>query len=329
MLSTDKYMQYSLVCEMMEACEILHEFRLKGCDELIAAIKKSGKLLLTGEGSNRIFPANNAVYTSFRAGVEINLITESSRQAGEYDLSDFSVIGASSSGETKELIWLMERFASLGKADVFALTANQDSKLSEIVEKTFTLKCGVEICAAATKSVVEQALFYQELLAQLQGRTLSGKFSQMADAFSHALQLEISPDIIKTLAQAEGVYFAGRNDGVSQELAVKANEIMCKKSQYLEGTSLLHGIEKVIGEKDVVVLVNPFGAELENIKATFSDTLGLSVVAISDEETIFPTIKVKDIGELQNYVYLAAGWNLLVEVGLSLNLNLDEPNRSR
>jgi glucosamine--fructose-6-phosphate aminotransferase (isomerizing) len=29
------------------------------------------------------------------------------------------------------------------------------------------------------------------------------------------------------------------------------------------------------------------------------------------------------------YVYLAAGWNVLVEIGLSLGINLDKPQRAR
>jgi hypothetical protein len=28
---------------------------------------------------------------------------------------------------------------------------------------------------------------------------------------------------------------------------------------------------------------------------------------------------VKDVGEMQNHVYLAAGWNILVEVGMKLD----------
>ena len=59
------------------------------------------------------------------------------------------------------------------------------------------------------------------------------------------------------------------------------------------------------------------------------DGVGLKVIAVSDQETIFPTIKVKDVGQLQNYVYLAAGWNILVEVGVHLGINLDKAERAR
>jgi glucosamine--fructose-6-phosphate aminotransferase (isomerizing) len=34
-------------------------------------------------------------------------------------------------------------------------------------------------------------------------------------------------------------------------------------------------------------------------------------------------------GELRQYVCLCAGWNVLVEIGLALGINLDKPERAR
>ena len=136
-------------------------------------------------------------------------------------------------------------------------------------------------------------------------------------------------EITKKISDAGTIYFAGRNDGVAEELTLKTNEITRKKSDYLEGTYAVHGIEEVMNSDDVVIFINPFDAELEKIKETLVDGVGLTVISISDKDTIFPTIKVKDVGQLQNYVYLAAGWNILVEVGISLDINLDKAERAR
>ena len=116
---------------------------------------------------------------------------------------------------------------------------------------------------------------------------------------------------------------------MAEELTLKTNEITRKKSDFLEGTYAVHGIEEVMNADDVVIFINPFASELEKIKETLVDGVGLTVIAVSDEDTIFPTIKVKDVGELQNYVYLAAGWNILVEVGVNLGINLDKAERAR
>jgi glucosamine--fructose-6-phosphate aminotransferase (isomerizing) len=40
-------------------------------------------------------------------------------------------------------------------------------------------------------------------------------------------------------------------------------------------------------------------------------------------------VKVKDAGALSAFVYLAAGWNILIEVGAALKINLDKPVRAR
>lgn len=329
MKNEEKYMQFYLVQEMMDTPDILRNFDLKNVDQVIEAVKSKGKLFFTGEGSSRIFPAKNAIYTSMRAGYDINLATDGGRQASEYDLSKYVVFGASNSGSTKEVIALFDKLDKVGINDRLGLTAREDTKLSEMSKQTFVLSCGWEQAVAATKSVAEQALFYQELLAQFQGRSLKDKFAQLADAVQDALTLDIDSEITKKIANAGTIYFAGRNDGVAEELTLKTNEITRKKSDYLEGTYAVHGIEEVMNADDVVIFINPFGSELEKIKETLVDGVNLTVITVSDEDTIFPTIKVKDVGELQNYVYLAAGWNILVEVGVNLGINLDKAERAR
>ncbi|MFO0916846.1 MAG: hypothetical protein U0872_00825 [Planctomycetaceae bacterium] len=44
---------------------------------------------------------------------------------------------------------------------------------------------------------------------------------------------------------------------------------------------------------------------------------------------MFPTIQIPDAGDLAGFVQLVAGWNLLVEAGLQLGINIDKPERAR
>ena len=60
------------------------------------------------------------------------------------------------------------------------------------------------------------------------------------------LEAEIDPALVQKIAQAPVVYFAGRNNGVAEEITLKTNEITHKKSDYLEGTYAVHGIEEVM-----------------------------------------------------------------------------------
>ena len=91
------------------------EIRLPGISDAAAAIRQTGRLFLTGEGSSRIFPAKNLISEILRLGVPVAAATEGARQAHEYDLSKFVVFGASNSGKTKELISL---FTQLGKRGI-------------------------------------------------------------------------------------------------------------------------------------------------------------------------------------------------------------------
>ncbi len=329
MKMTEKYSKYALVREMMQTADVVRNFKTNDLSGAVAAIKQTGKLFFTGEGSSRIFPAKNTMYSAMRAGCEIAMVTDGSRQAAEYDLTKYAVFGASNSGSTKEVITLLDRLGKVGHKNLFGLTAKENTTLAKYARETFVLKCGWEDAVAATKSVAEQALFYNELLARIQGRSLAAKLPQLADAITAALTIDINPEITKAISNAGTIYFAGRNDGVAEELTLKTNEITRKKSDFLEGTYAVHGIEEVMNPEDVVIVINPYKAEEEKFHKVLVQGVGMKVIAISDEDTSFPTIKVPAVGELQNYVYLAAGWNILVEVGLNLGINLDKPTRAR
>lgn len=328
MNTAKKYSQYALSREMMETSSIIRKFKTANIAPVVAAIKSTGNVFFTGEGSSRIFPAKNVMTQSMRNGLPLSLYTEGARQAMEYKLADYVVFGASNSGQTKEVIGLFDMLKKQGHRNLFGLTANKDTRLESIADQTFVLNCGKEDAVAATKSVAEQALFYQSLLAAVQGKPL-GDLSPLADAVDVALTMTIEPAIIDAVAKAGTIYFAGRNDGVAEELTLKTNEITRKKSDYLEGTYAVHGIEEVMNPDDVVLLVDPFEAELDKINDVLVKGVGMKVVAIASKKTIFPTIVVPDLRDLAAYVYLAAGWNILVETGIALNINLDKPTRAR
>ena len=327
MRNEEKYTKFALVREMMETPEILRNFKLDGAEEAAAQIEKAGKLFLTGEGSSRLFPAKNIMAQAMRDGVDIEISTEGAMQAMEYDLSSFVVAAASNSGQTKEVILLVKGLMDAGHDKILGLTASKGTKLESLANQTFVLSCGKEDAVAATKSVAEQAIFYQSLITKIQGRSLD--VASLGYACEDALTQTINESIVKDIAKAGRIYFAGRNDGVAEELTLKTNEITRKSSDFLEGTYLLHGVEEVMNAGDAVILIDPYRSELELIKKFISDGVGAKVIAIATEDTIFPTIKVKDIGELTTYVFLAAGWNILVEVGIALGIDLDKPERAR
>jgi glucosamine--fructose-6-phosphate aminotransferase (isomerizing) len=183
---------------------------------------------------------------------------------------------------------------------------------------------------AATKSVIEQALFYRSLLEHAaQAPALKANLADLSEAFEQALQLTLEDDFVEAVANARTIYWAGRNNGVAEELTLKTNEITRKPADFLEGTYAVHGIEEVMSAEDVLIWIDPYPAALDKFHEVLEEGVGLKIFAICDRETRFPTLAIPEAGDLSPFVQMAAGWNVLVEVGLKLGINIDKPERAR
>ncbi|MDA3939756.1 MAG: SIS domain-containing protein [Spirochaetia bacterium] len=327
-LKDNKYNRFSLCREMLETPEVVAKFNEEPISDFAKALSREKNIFLTGEGSSRILPAKRAIYNLLKQGTDLAVSTDGGTQALEYNLKDSIVFGASNSGKTKELIRLFTTLENQGNNNLFGITANKNTPLEDLSAKTHVLTCGKENAVAATKSVVEQSLFYDVLFTGYAGESM-GNLSEAGNAIKTALEINIDSKIIEKIVNAGTIYFSGRNDGVAEELTLKTNEITHKKSDFLEGTYGVHGIEEVMNKDDVVIIINPFEDEEEKFKECLIDGVGLNIIAISTRKTIFSTIKIPNVDYFQNYVELAAGWNILVETGISLGIDLDKAERAR
>ena len=326
-----KYTDYALCREMLETPGIFRNFNPRAAEPFLPRLEGVDRILLTGEGSSRIFPAKGILEESNISPGARAFFTEGSTQAMEYDLSGCAVFGASNSGRTKELLRLFHKLKeNEGTASIplVGITASGGSPLTEIADASYVLSCGGEEALAATKSVAEQALFYQSLAAILGGRFLIG-LDQAAEELKGVLELPVDPALVGKFAQAPRIYFAGRNNGVAEELTLKCNEITRKPSVFLEGTYLLHGIEEVMEPQEALVLIDPFPEEEKAIQKRLAEDVGLTILAVASRKTSFPTLKIPSGGAYRRHLELAAGWNLLVEIGLACGTNLDTSVRAR
>ena len=326
----EPYSQFNLVTDMLAAADAIQAFDPSVVQATAAEIASVGKLLFTGEGSSRLFPAKSAIMQSRQQGWTTTLHTEAGRQSQDYALADWAVLGMSNSGRTAEVIRLFTSLKEAEHSNRYSLTAAADSALEGLANRGHVLKCGKEGAVAATKSVVEQALFCRALVEAIAGEeTLAARLPQVADQVRTALTQPIDPEITAKLCRAGTIYFAGRNDGVAEELTLKTNEITRKRSDYLEGTYAVHGIEEIMQADDVVVWIDPYPESEQKFHDVLVKGVGLTVIAVSSRPTIFPTLTIPDAGDLSGFVQLAAGWNLLVEVGMKLGINVDKPERAR
>jgi glutamine---fructose-6-phosphate transaminase (isomerizing) len=324
------YSKYNLITDMLAAANVIRTFDPAVVKPVADEIAKVGKLLFTGEGSSRMFPAKSAIAHARRKGWSFAIATEAGRQSQEYALSDWAVLGMSNSGRTAEVIRLFNDLKSAGHKSLFSVTAMPQSTLESLAASGHVLKCGKEGAVAATKSVVEQALYCRALVETIAGSpTLAGQLSSLADQFLAALQLPVDAEISQKISRASSIYFAGRNDGVAEELTLKTNEITRKRGDFLEGTYAVHGIEESMQADDVVIWIDPYQESEQKFHDVLVKGVGMTVIAVSSRPTLFPTIQIPDAGDLSCFVQLAAGWNLLVEAGLQLDINIDKPERAR
>lgn len=326
--SEKKYSQYAITTEMMDTVETVKRFNPECTRQIAEQISKVGNVYLTGEGSSRIFPAKNTLRKSKRWGLDLNIQTDGSWQSREYDLSKYAVFFVSNSGRTKEVILLAQKLKEEGNPLRFGLTSNEDTILSTYCSQTHVLNCGPEDAVAATKSVVEQTLYLESILWNMQNRDVKAGLAALPAHIKESLMLPIPPEMVKLAMNAETIYFAGYNDGVAEELTLKANEITRHKSDFLEGTYAFHGVEEVMRKGDVVFWIDPILDEYEKIQYCLIKGAGVHVIAIADRDTPFPTIKTPSAGDFNPYVFLCAGWNLLVEIGIACGLDLDHPVRA-
>jgi glucosamine--fructose-6-phosphate aminotransferase (isomerizing) len=328
-LKESKYAQYYLVQEMMGTVPTVAKFNPDASKFVADSVRKTGKILFSGEGSSRLLPAKNSRRVALTRGLDVNVQVEGSHQAMGYDLSQFTVLIDSNSGRTKEALMLARKLQAEGNKNTFSLSANPDTPIQQACVAGHVLGCGWEEAVAATKSVVEQAIFCESIFWNLEGRDMKPVLKDLPAKLETALTLPVPAEIVEWVKGAHTIYFSGYNDGVAEELTLKTNEITRRKSDFLEGTYAVHGIEEVMQEGDIVFLVNPIEEEYDKFLTVFKGA-GVHVVAIDTKPTPFErTIVVPDAGELQPYVYLCAGWNILVEVASSDGINLDKPERAR
>ena len=335
-----KYRRFSIVREMLETPGVVRQFPVSRALEHRPA---SANVFLTGEGSSRIFPAKHARVDALRRGDETRVDLEGGEQCLEYNLAGRHLYAASNSGRTAEIVRLLEKLSRLDDRPAAgegtrrnegaplrrtAVVAHAGGPISDLCDETFVLTCGPEEAVAATKSVVEQALFYDVVFRAAAGAELPD-LASLGSAMEETLAVDINAEIMARMHGTGRIYFAGRNDGVAEELALKTNEITRRDSAYLEGTYAVHGVEEVMSSDDVVVVLDPFETEEAKLDDVLVRGVGLAVIAIADHDTRFPTIRVPHVGEYSPYVHLLAGWSLLVETGIEAGIDLDTPARAR
>lgn len=322
-----------LLSDMRESVAFLRTFDPLLVLDRLGRVGRERPVLVCGEGSSRILPGKRARARDAARPRPLGVSACGCREAMTFELSNRDIVALSNSGRTAELISLLKGLPAAGGRNgrVVGASSPDRSLLVDQVDAFYPLACGPERAVAATKSVVEQALLVETLCSDAAGEPLvsASDLEALASALDQILSRPVSDEVGSALAPSGTVYLSGSDEGVAEELALKTVEILGRKSAYLEGTLLLHGVEESMEPGDVLILVSPARSLLADIDELFRKAIGVSVVAISDYDTGFPTVLVPSVERLGAFVELAAGWRLLHDSGMAAGRDVDHPKRAR
>lgn len=139
------YSKFNLITDMIAAAEVIRTFDTAVVKNVAQQIAATGKLLISGEGSSRMFPAKSAIAHSRRKGWNCHLVTEGGRQSQDYALDGWATLGVSNSGRTAEVIRLFQKLKSSGNPLRYSLTALPESTLESLASSGHVLHCGKEV----------------------------------------------------------------------------------------------------------------------------------------------------------------------------------------
>lgn len=325
--------------EMEQGIEVLLNFDDTKTKEIANLLKKPENLerpiYILGMGSSLLFPAKNAKKRASK------LLPERKVEIGypnNFSVSDFPsnayIFLSSNSGRTKEILEISDGLKKIN-INIFAVTQNEDSHLAKICNDAYILQEGskkFEKGVAATKSIIDQALFYDAVIHYTAGKEFplgkNGRLTEkVADQMKRNFEREIPNKILYPGLSAKTFYWIDHDTGVGEELALKSCEIAGKMGIYESGTQILHGRGEVISPNDLVFVINP-NSYTEKDKSDFREKLvGARAISLENNND-FENLLAETTENYESYSQLPAAWNFLRKVGRALGRDIDKPKHA-
>ena len=203
------------------------------------------------------------------------------------DLRDALVAGISQSGESPDLLAVLEEGRNQGRPTL-AITNQVDSPMARLADRHLDLAAGPELAVAATKSYTTQLLAIASLSAGLSGDTsMTEALQLLGPAVSEVLAGadEIKP-AAQTLSEMDRCVVIGRgfHHSTAFEWALKIAELSYLVAQPFSAADFRHGPMAMV-ESGLPVLAiatdGPLFSDVSDLLGQVRD-VGAKVIAISD-----------------------------------------------
>jgi LmbE family N-acetylglucosaminyl deacetylase/fructoselysine-6-P-deglycase FrlB-like protein len=275
-------------------------------------------LLVIGEGSSQLFPGRFASWLALRGGLGSRILHAGGREAAAMRLDTVTPCFVSNSGATRELVEL----ARVHGENAVAVLGTSAGPLASLVAQHTAVLPRAERVVAATASVFAQALYLAQAVLGAAG--YRPPLARLERELGRVLALDVS-GLGALSARVKRVFWADPGHGVAAELALKTMEVCSLPGIYAPGNLLLHGIEEVLGDDDLVVWIDP-SAEDAALRDAIARSSGASMLVIGDDASHLP---VTDVGPLTPLAQLVLGYRLVAALAIVQGRDPDRPRRAR
>jgi LmbE family N-acetylglucosaminyl deacetylase/fructoselysine-6-P-deglycase FrlB-like protein len=304
-------------------CELTLEVLRSFPDGGVAALDRvlgfpERPLLVVGEGSSLLFPGRFASWLALRGGLGGRVMHAGGREAHAMRLDTLTPCFVSSSGATRELVELARAHGD----SAVAVLGSGESPLAQLVPQHVVVLPRAERVAAATASVFAQALYLAQAVLGAAG--YRPPLTRLEREVERVLQLDLS-GLGQLAPHVRRVIWCDPGHGVAAELALKTMEVCGVPAIHAPGNLLLHGIEEVLGEEDLVVWIDP-PAEDAALRDAIVRSTGAGVLVIGDDGSHLPVV---DVGPLTPLAQLVLGYRVVAALAVALGRDPDRPRRAR
>jgi len=237
-------------------------------EEFLERLKKESRVYLIGSGSSYNACVLGSYYLNKIAGIEaVPVIAGAFKEfLGEGDVSRGAYILVSQSGETKDVVSVLNHLEKKKAKKIFAIVNVLGSSLQLRLKHFLPLLSNIEISVPATKTFTNQVIIFLYLAMKL-GEIKGKKVESLAEAFDKlpmliektlSLTSQMGREMAKVLAGKEYLYYLGYGIayGACLEAALKMKEITYIPCEGMYSSEFKHGPLAIIKKDDWVLFLS-------------------------------------------------------------------------
>jgi len=247
-------------------------------DEFCRELKDESRIYLIGSGSSYNACVLGAYYLNKISGIEaVPVVAGAFKEfLGHGDFSQGTYILVSQSGETKDVVSVLNYLEEKKAKKIFALVNVLGSSLQLRVKNYLPLLSNIEISVPATKTFTNQVIIFLYLALRLEeirdkkNADLEEEFEKLPSLIEKTISLasEKCQQVARFLAKKEYLYYLGFgiSIGACLEGALKMKEITYIPCEGMYSSEFKHGPLAIIKKNDWVL----FLSTLEDVHMTLS-----------------------------------------------------------